>query len=67
MGQNPLRLVTYPQMEEWGRYKYNNLIRINANDQSAADDIAILVKNSYASLVETIEAYKAELENSLEN
>ena len=67
MGQNPLRLVTYPQIEEWGRYKYNNLIRINANDQSAADDIAILVKNSYASLVETIEAYKAELENSLEN
>ena len=67
MGSNPLRLVTYPQIEEWGRYKYNNLIRINANDQSAADDIATLVRNSYASLIETTETYKKNIENSLEN
>lgn len=63
MGANPLRLVTTPQIEEWGRYKYNNLLRINANDQSAADMIATLVKNSYATLNETIEAYKESFKN----
>ncbi len=58
LGDNPLRLAIIPQREEWGRYRYNNLLRLNANDQGGPDQIASLVMNSYAALNETIDEYK---------
>ncbi len=58
LGDNPLRLAIIPQREDWGRYRYNNLLRLNANDQSAADQIASLVSNSLASLKETLDEYR---------
>ena len=58
MGVNPLKLSVNPVKEDWGRYRYNNLLRLNANDNSATDQIASIVRNSYASVMETLEAYK---------
>ena len=58
MGNNPLKLTVTPSREDWGRYRYNNLLRLNANDNSATDQIASIVRNSYASVVETLEEYK---------
>lgn len=58
MGDNPLKLAVTPFKEDWGRYRYNNLLRLNANDSSAADQIASIVRNTYASVVETLEGYK---------
>lgn len=58
LGMNPLNLSISPQKEDWGRYVYNNVLRINASDSSASDQIASIAKNAYASVNETIEAYK---------
>lgn len=58
MGVNPLKLSVSPVKEDWGRYRYNNLLRLNANDNSATDQIASIVRNSYASVLETLEEYK---------
>lgn len=58
MGNNPLRLSVTPQRQEWGRYQYNNLLRLNANDSSATEQIATVVRNAYASVNETVEQYK---------
>lgn len=62
MGINPLKLSVNPAREDWGRYRYNNLLRLNANDNSATDQIASIVRNSYASVTETLEEYKIENE-----
>lgn len=58
LGENPLKLSVNPQKDDWGKYRYTNLLRLNANDQSATDQISTLVKNSYEYLNETIEEYK---------
>lgn len=54
MGNNPLGLFVTPQRQEWGRYQYNNLLRLNVNDSSAIEQIAAIVRNAYASVNETI-------------
>ena len=58
LGDNPLKLSIIPQKENCGKYRYTNLLRLNANDQTATDQIATIVKNSYEYLNETIEEYK---------
>jgi hypothetical protein len=58
LGNNPLKLSMAPQKEEWGRYVYSNVLRLNANDSSAADQIASITNNAYASINETIESYQ---------
>ena len=47
-----------PQKEDWGRYVYSNVLRLNANDSSAADQIASITNNAYASINETIASYQ---------
>lgn len=49
-GDNPLKLSILPTKASWGRYKYNNIIRINANDVTAADQIATVVRNAVAAI-----------------
>ena len=56
-GVNPLKLAITPQKEDWGRYVYFNVIRINANDATAPEQIATVVKNSYASVNTILEDY----------
>ena len=58
LGDNPLKLVATPQKAEWGRYTYSNLLRVNANDSNAADQIASIVRTAYASINSVIEARK---------
>ena len=58
LGNNPLKLSMAPQKEDWGRYVYSNVLRLNANDSSAADQIASITNNAYASINETIASYQ---------
>ena len=58
LGSNPIKLGIAPQKEDWGRYTYANVLRVNASDSSASDQIASITSNAYASINETIEAYK---------
>ncbi len=55
---NPLKLSMAPQKEDRGRYVYSNVLRLNANDSSAADQIASITNNAYASINETIASYQ---------
>ena len=54
LGDNPLNLGIVPRKEDWGRYIYTNILRVNANDSSAPDQIATLVKGAYASIGELV-------------
>lgn len=56
-GENPLKLAITPQKEDRGRYAYFNVIRINANDATAPEQIATVVKNSYASVNTILKGY----------
>jgi hypothetical protein len=56
LGNNPIKSNVLPRKEEWGKYVYTNLLRINANDSSAADQIAALVENAYVSVNEEIKS-----------
>ena len=58
LGGNPLKLSITPQKEAWGRYVYSNVLRLNANDSSASDQIASITKNAYASINETVGEYQ---------
>ena len=58
MGDDPFKIGKTPQKEEYGRYRYNNVLRINANDSSAADQIAGMTKNAYNSVVAVVDTYK---------
>ena len=58
LGSNPIKLGIAPQKEDWGRYTYANVLRVNASDSSASDQIASITSHAYASINETIEAYK---------
>ena len=62
LGSNPLKLSISPQKEDWGRYVYTNVLRVNASDPNASDQIASITRNAYASVNETIEAYKKKQE-----
>lgn len=62
LGSNPLKLNIVPKKEEWGRYVYSNVLRVNANDSSAADQIASITRNAFASVKEDIEQYLHEKE-----
>ncbi len=57
LGSNPLKLSISPAKEDWGRYTYANVLRLNANDSSASDQIASLTSNAYASVNETISSF----------
>ncbi len=57
LGNNPLKLSMTPQKEDWGRYIYSNVLRLNANDSSASDQIALVTKNAYVSINEKITSY----------
>lgn len=50
LGENPLKLVTKPVIEDWGRYKYLNLLSLNDDDRYSAEQIAKLVRNAVAAL-----------------
>jgi hypothetical protein len=63
-GDNPLNLAINPQKAEWGRYIYTNVLRINANDSSAPDQIATIMRNAYASVKAIIDEIS---KNSIEN
>ena len=54
-GSNPLKLGISPSKDEWGRYVYSDVLRLNASDQSSADQIASIIKNAYALINEKIE------------
>ncbi|MCR5248971.1 MAG: KAP family NTPase [Lachnospiraceae bacterium] len=58
LGDNPLKSGVLPQKEEWGRYIYNNILRLNANDPSSADQIASLTRNAYVAVVEQTDKYQ---------
>ncbi|WP_156035920.1 KAP family P-loop NTPase fold protein [Butyrivibrio sp. AE3004] len=57
-GDNPLKLNIVPVKEEWGRYIYNNVLRVNANDTSIADQIATITKNAYEAVNEKVNNYE---------
>lgn len=57
LGANPLKLIVAPQKEEWGKYVYSNVLRLNANDTSAVDQIVAVTQNAYASINEAISSY----------
>ena len=52
LGENPLRLGIKPRIEDWGRYRYTNVILLNADDPTASERIAAVVKNGYKTLNE---------------
>ena len=54
LGNNPLNLGISPQIEDWGRYTYSNVLRLNASDSSASDQIASISRNAVVSINETI-------------
>ncbi len=53
-----VKLSITPQKEDWGKYEYANALRVNASDVNAAEQIASVTKNAYASINETIEGKK---------
>lgn len=61
LGTNPLKIGISPQKEDWGRYIYSNILRVNANDSSAPDQIAALVKGAYASVNEVLVSFQKEM------
>ena len=58
MGNDPLQLNVTPQTEEYGRYRYNNVLRVNANDESASDQIAAVTRNAYVAVKSIITEYR---------
>ncbi len=58
LGDNPLKLGIPPQKYDWGRYVYANVLRINASDSNAVDQIASITKNAYESVNETIQVHQ---------
>ena len=46
LGENPLQLHTAIDIDEFG-YTYLNVLRLNNNDSSAAEQIASIVKRAY--------------------
>lgn len=58
LGSNPLKLTISPHLDEWGRYSYSHILRLNANDSSASDQIASITNSAYASVNETIASYQ---------
>lgn len=63
-GKKALKLSIIPHKEEWGRYIYTNVLRINANDSSATDQIATITRNAYASVNEVILRHITKQENN---
>ena len=59
-GNDPLKPGFMPQKEDWGRYRYNNVLRINANDSSAVDQIVGVVRKAYSSAFAMVDNYKVE-------
>ena len=57
LGSNPLKLSASLRKSDWGRYSYSNVLRVNANDSTASDQIAAITKNSYEAINETISKY----------
>ncbi len=54
LGNNPLRLENPPQIEEWGRYNYSNVLRLNASDSTCADQISSTTRSAYISLMDEL-------------
>ena len=52
LGDNPLKLGKKPIKEDWGRYKYLNVLSLNNDDEHSASQIAGVVKNAYAELID---------------
>ena len=67
LGSNPLKLGIPPLKEEWGRYVYANVLRVNANDFTAADQIVTITRNAYASVNEVIALHQAQIQNENRN
>ena len=67
LGSNPLKLGIHPLKEEWGRYVYANVLRVNANDFTAADQVATITRNAYASVNEVIALHQAQIQNENRN
>ena len=58
LGKNPLNLGVLPRIEDWGKYGYSNVLRLNANDPSASDQIATIIKNAYSSINDKMVSYQ---------
>ena len=58
LGNNPIKLNVLPKKEDWGKYVYQNILRINANDSNASDQIATLTRNAYVSINEEIKRHQ---------
>lgn len=58
MGDDPLKLGVAPHREDYGRYRYNNVLRINANDANAADQIYTVTRNAYLAVTKVIDEQK---------
>lgn len=52
LGADPLKLSRRPVREDWGRYRYENILRLNDNDPNTAHLIADIVRNAYRTLKE---------------
>lgn len=55
LGENPLKIAVTPIKQDWGRYTYGNVLRINANDSTAADQIATITRNAYTAVKRELE------------
>ena len=53
LGENPLRLHTVIDIDEFG-YSYPNVLRLNNNDPSAAEQIASIVRRAYEVICSTL-------------
>lgn len=52
LGDNPLKMTSKPVIEEWGRYKYMNILSLSDTDTHSSEQIASVVRNAYAALTE---------------
>lgn len=59
-GNDPLKQGFMPKKEEWGRYRYNYVLRLNANDSSAVDQIVGVVRKAHSSALTMINNCKTE-------
>lgn len=58
LGEDPLQLNMIPQKQGWGRYLYNNVLRVDANEADIIEQIEAITRKAYASLGDTINNHK---------
>lgn len=56
-GENPLKLAS-PNKYTWGRYTYANILRVNAEDSTIANQIASITRNAYNQIIICLDSYR---------